>query len=80
MFLEQLRACEDDACKTMLLRALSNAGLPNTVPTLLEFAENSKQAVISEAAVKAFRRIDLKHITKSVSENMTTYVSHSNFF
>ena len=66
-FLEKLGACgEDDGCRAMLLRALSNAGLPGTIPVLLKHAENAKQAVISEAAVKALRRMDKQYITTEV--------------
>ena len=67
-FLEKLEACgeEEDGCRAMLLRALSNAGLPGTIPTLLQHAENAKQAMISEAAVKALRRMDKQYITSEV--------------
>ena len=69
-FLEKLGACgEDDGCRAMLLRALSNAGLPGTIPVLLQHAENAKQAVISEAAVKALRRMDKQYITAEVREH-----------
>ena len=67
-FLEKLEACgeEEDGCRAMLLRALSNAGLPGTISVLLQHAENAKQAVISEAAVKALRRMDKLYITSEV--------------
>ena len=67
-FLEKLEACgeEEDGCRAMLLRAFSNAGLPGTIPVLLQHAENARQAVISEAAVRALRRMDKQYITSEV--------------
>ncbi len=48
----------------MFLRALSNAGLPSTLPTLLQYAENAQSALVSEAALKALRRMDDEHVFK----------------
>ena len=48
----------------MLLRALMNAGMPETIPTLLTMAETSKDNVVSETAVKALRRMGADNLRR----------------
>jgi HEAT repeat protein len=58
---DKMSACESDPapgeCVAMLVRALRNAGLPETIPVLLGLAETSKDGGVSEAAIKALSRM-----------------------
>jgi len=50
----------------MIIRSLANAGLPDTVDTLLKFAQTSTEGIVSEATLRALRRIEDKLITSKV--------------
>ena len=63
--LEQLAACETPSCRPQHLRALANAGLPDTIPILLQHAEGP-EAGTSEAAIKALRRMGQENISRPV--------------
>ena len=73
--LTSLASCSDSACRLRSLRALLNAGLPTTVPTLLEYVEASSDADISEAAIKALRRINTQ-TDRQVGRYNIVYFQH----
>ena len=64
---DKLGSCKTATCKCMQLRVLANAGLPATLNLLIETAETAPEAVVSEAAIKALRRIGKEHITEKVT-------------
>lgn len=66
-FLKQLDECEESSCLLTVIHSLGNAGLPETVEVLMKRAELSKDSTVSEAALRALRRIDRKFITTDVS-------------
>ncbi|KAI0217163.1 Microsomal triglyceride transfer protein large subunit [Lamellibrachia satsuma] len=63
-FLTSLKACTDSTCRLVCLRALLNAGLRATLPTILEYVEMSPDPDVSEAAIKALRRINTQGNTQ----------------
>ncbi|ESO84249.1 hypothetical protein LOTGIDRAFT_229701 [Lottia gigantea] len=63
VLLENITQCEDDQCKLMYLRALGNAGFPDTISTILEFSEKSVSSMVSFTAISALRRISKTHFT-----------------
>ena len=75
--LTSLSSCADSACRLRCLRALLNAGLPTTVPTLLEYVETSTDPDVSEAAIKALRRINTqtdRQVTRFVTFYIVTFL------
>lgn len=69
-FLKQLDKCEDSSCLLTVIHSLGNAGLPETVDVLMKRAELSKDSTVSEAALRALRRIDKKFITTDVRDRL----------
>ena len=65
-FLENAERCEKPGCQAMAIRALSNAGVPDTIPALLKYAESCKEMVVCEAAIKALRRMGKEQMNKEV--------------
>ena len=63
----RLSTCEDSVCRTMQIRALANAAVPDTLPLLVQTAVESPSADVSEAAIKALRRFNHSLITTEVS-------------
>ena len=75
-FLTSLKACTDSTCRLVCLRALLNAGLPATLPTILEYVETSPDPDVSEAAIKALRRINTQgntQVRQFITSNIVTY-------
>ncbi|NXW84241.1 MTP protein, partial [Alopecoenas beccarii] len=64
-----LRSAEEESQVVIYLLALGNAMLPETIPTLLDFAEEGP-AAITAAAVSALRRFPAQHISSEVKQAM----------
>ncbi|NWT36652.1 MTP protein, partial [Chroicocephalus maculipennis] len=67
--LEGLRGAEEEPEVVVYLLALGNAGLPETIPTLLDYAEEGPTAVTT-AAISALRRFPTWHISSKVKRAM----------
>ena len=65
--LQHLEGCEEESCRPPHIRALSNAGLVESIPILLKYAEESKDNTVSEAAIKALQRMGHENIARPVS-------------
>ncbi|XP_074448920.1 microsomal triglyceride transfer protein-like [Larus michahellis] len=64
-----LRGAEEEPEVVVYLLALGNAGLPETIPTLLDYAEEGPTAVTT-AAISALRRFPTWHISSKVKRAM----------
>ncbi|NXV30735.1 MTP protein, partial [Rissa tridactyla] len=64
-----LRGAEEEPEVVVYLLALGNAGLPETIPTLLDYAEEGPTAVTT-AAIAALRRFPTWHISSKVKRAM----------
>lgn len=60
-----LRSAKEESELVIYLLALGNAALPETIPTLLDYAEEGPTAVTT-AAVSALRRFPARHISSKV--------------
>ena len=67
MLVSGLESCGEQECRGMYLRALGNAGLPNTVTVLLQHAETPKVPMLAFTAINALRRIHKQFISDEVS-------------
>ena len=50
----------------MAIRALANAGITDTIPTLLQHCEFCSDMSVCEAAIKALRRMGQQHMNDEV--------------
>ncbi|KAM6203821.1 uncharacterized protein WM294_005385 [Sarcoramphus papa] len=64
-----LRGAEEESEAVIYLLALGNAVLPETIPTLLDHAEEGPAAVAT-AAISALRRFPARHISSKVKRAM----------
>ncbi|KAM6390476.1 microsomal triglyceride transfer protein-like [Pluvialis apricaria] len=64
-----LRGAKEESEVVIYLLALGNAALPETIPTLLDYAEEGPAAVAT-AAVSALRRFPAQHISGKVKRAM----------
>ncbi|NWU59481.1 MTP protein, partial [Dromas ardeola] len=64
-----LQGAEEEPEVVVYLLALGSAGLPETIPTLLDYAEEGPAAVAT-AAVSALRRFPARHISSKVKRAM----------
>ncbi|NXG88132.1 MTP protein, partial [Stercorarius parasiticus] len=64
-----LRGAEEEPEVVVYLLALGNAGLPETIPTLLDYAEEGP-TTIATAAISALRRFPAQHISSKVKRAM----------
>ena len=62
-----LEACGEQECRGMYLRALGNAGLPDTVAVILQHAETPRVPMLAFTAINALRRIHKQFISDEVS-------------
>ncbi|OWK51569.1 Microsomal triglyceride transfer protein large subunit [Lonchura striata] len=69
MLLRGLRGAEEEPEVVIYLLALGNARLPETIPTLLELAEDGPTAITS-AATSALQRFPAPHISSEVKRVM----------
>ncbi|NXT24172.1 MTP protein, partial [Syrrhaptes paradoxus] len=67
--LRGLRDATEEAEVVIYLLALGNAALPETIPTLLDHAEEGP-ATIAAAAISALRRFPTQHISSKVKQAM----------
>ncbi|NWI91295.1 MTP protein, partial [Pitta sordida] len=67
--LRGLRGAEEESEVTIFLLALGNAMLPESIPTLLEHAEEGPAAVTT-VAISALRRFPAQHISSKVKGTM----------
>lgn len=67
--LRGLRGAEEEPEVVIYLLALGNARLPETIPTLLELAEDGPTAVTT-AATSALQRFPAPHISSEVGEDV----------
>ncbi|XP_015278731.1 PREDICTED: microsomal triglyceride transfer protein large subunit-like [Gekko japonicus] len=67
--LQSLKRTRDNTERVIYLLALKNARLPETIPTLLLYAEEGSAAV-SAAALSALQRFSTQHITSQVKMAM----------
>lgn len=65
-----LRSAEEESQVVIYLLALGNAMLPETIPSLLDFAEEGPAAVTA-AAISALRRFPAQHISSEVGTEAT---------
>lgn len=65
-----LEACGEASCRGMYLRALGNAGLPETVPAILRHAETPNTPTLAYTAINALRRIHKQFIGDQVKRTM----------
>ncbi|XP_022248296.1 microsomal triglyceride transfer protein large subunit-like [Limulus polyphemus] len=63
-FEKELASCKDDLCRLMYLRALKNAALPASMPTLLKYAKRGGKCAV--VAVGAISNIGLEYLTEEV--------------
>ncbi|XP_054840195.1 microsomal triglyceride transfer protein-like [Eublepharis macularius] len=66
---QSLKHTRDNAERVIYLLALKNALLPETIPTLLHYAQEGSAAV-SAAAVSALQRYPTQHMTSQVKKAM----------
>lgn len=69
--LQSLEHTRDNAERVIYLLALKNALLPETIPTLLDYAEEGSAAV-SAAALSTLQRFSTQHITSQVWDGFAT--------
>ena len=65
-FIENVESCAKPDCKPMAVRALANAGITDTIPTLLYHSEHCTDMSLCEAAIKALRRMGKEHMNDEV--------------
>ncbi|XP_064638108.1 microsomal triglyceride transfer protein large subunit-like isoform X2 [Lineus longissimus] len=71
-FLEQrLEACKEQDCRLHHLRALGNAGMPESIPTLLRYGEGHTDQETCLAALQSLRRMERKYIDEEVKQIVT---------
>uniref|UniRef100_K7FEY7 Microsomal triglyceride transfer protein-like n=1 Tax=Pelodiscus sinensis TaxID=13735 RepID=K7FEY7_PELSI len=75
--LRRLRETEDNSEIIIYLLSLQNALLPETIPTLLHYAEEGSAAV-SGTAVSALQRFSSQHITTEVKKAMRRIFHQTN--
>lgn len=69
--LRGLRGAKEEPEVVIYLLSLGNAMLPETIPTLLEHAEDGPTAVTA-AATSALQRFPAPHISSKVGEEVAT--------
>uniref|UniRef100_A0A672UI22 Vitellogenin domain-containing protein n=1 Tax=Strigops habroptila TaxID=2489341 RepID=A0A672UI22_STRHB len=67
--LRSLRDAKEESEVVIYLLALGNAALPETIPTLLDHAEEGP-AMVATAAISALRRFPTQHISSKVKQAM----------
>ncbi|KAK7498587.1 hypothetical protein BaRGS_00010247 [Batillaria attramentaria] len=65
-----LENCGEQTCRQMYLRALGNAGLPDTIAVILPHTETPNAAMLSCTAIEALRRMHKQFIDDSVKQAM----------
>lgn len=65
-----LKDCGEPSCQGMYLRALGNAGLGNTVPDIMKYAEMPSTPLVAFTAINAVRRMHRQFIDDSVKQAM----------
>lgn len=70
LLVDGLKKCGEQTCRQMFLRALGNAGLPETVSAILPHTETPSAPMLSGTAIEALRRIHKQFISDAVKQAM----------